>query len=228
MKTTISNNHCHDLSGHVLMLTFFRSVNWTDEEEPRTISTDLTTGTSVDVEYALDFVLTFILENDLRDGVIFKIGDDMQQDQLTIQLLEVMDHIVQGASPRPSITADSTLAVSSVIGCCQFINHSRVIGDISMGEQRIHDFLEEDEQTPINVMIETFTASLAADCVMTCVLKIGDPHTVISWSLRIDGSSMSTPDSSVGGVTKPVTPSLKLNSEMVAPIGPDGFQRLCG
>jgi phosphatidylinositol 3-kinase len=173
-------------------------------------------------------MLTFILEDDVRYRVIFKIGDDMQQDQLIIQLFEVMDHIFQGASLRLPITAYSTLTFSAVFGCCQFIDHSKAIRDINTRGQRIRDFLEEDRETPIDVKIEKFTASLAAYCVMTYVLKIGDRHDNNILVTR-DGRLLHIDDGFIlGDVTKPFTPPLKLSQEMVDTIGPDGLQRICG
>jgi phosphatidylinositol 3-kinase len=173
-------------------------------------------------------MLTFIMENDVRYRVMFKIGDDMQQDQLIIQLFEVMDHIFQRASLRLPITAYRTLAFSSVFGCCEFIDNSRAIRDINTRGQRIRDFLEEDHDTPIDSKIERFTASLAAYCVMTYVLKIGDRHdnnilvTRDGRLLHIDYGYI------LGDVTKPFTPPLKLSQEMVDTVGADGLQRICG
>jgi phosphatidylinositol 3-kinase len=172
-------------------------------------------------------MLTFVLEDGGRYRVIFKSGDDMQQDQLIIQLFEVMDHIFLRASLRLPITAYKTLAFSATFGCCQFIDNSRAIRDINAAGQKIRDFLEEDHE-PMDAKIEKFTASLAAYCVMTYVLKIGDRH---------DNNILVTRDGKLlhidygyilGDVTKPFTPPLKLSQEMVETIGSDGLQRICG
>jgi phosphatidylinositol 3-kinase len=172
-------------------------------------------------------MLSFVLDDGQRYRVIFKIGDDMQQDQLIIQLFEVMDHVFQRASLRLPITAYRTLAFSPTFGCCQFIDNSRAIRDINAAGQKIRDFLEEDHE-PIEPKIEKFTASLAAYCVMTYVLKIGDRHdnnilvTRDGRLLHIDYGYI------LGDVTKPFTPPLKLSQEMVDTIGSDGLQRICG
>lgn len=172
-------------------------------------------------------LLTFKIDDGTDYRVIFKIGDDMRQDQLIIQLFEVMDHIFQKASLRLPITAYKTLAFSPSFGCCEFIENSRAIRDINGANQTIKGFLEEDAQ-PIEPKIERFTASLAAYSVMTYVLKIGDRH---------DNNILVTRDGKLlhidygyilGDVTKPFTPPLKLSNEMVDTIGPDGLQRICG
>jgi len=171
-------------------------------------------------------MLSFKLLNGGNYRVIFKIGDDMRQDQLIIQLFEVMDHIFKRASMQLNITAYKTLAFSSTFGCCQFIDNSKAILDIVNDHKSIRDFLEEDHQ-PIEKKIELFTESLAAYSVMTYVLRIGDRHdnnilvTKDGRLLHIDYGFI------LGDVTKPFTPPLKLSREMIDTIGSDGLQKIC-
>ncbi|OHT12323.1 Phosphatidylinositol 3- and 4-kinase family protein [Tritrichomonas foetus] len=171
--------------------------------------------------------LSFHLDDGRKYRVIFKIGDDMRQDQLIIQLFEVMDHIFQRASLKLPITAYKTLAFTKDFGCCQFIENSSAIRDINASGKTIRDFLMEDKE-PIEPKIEKFTASLAAYCVMTYVLKIGDRHdnnilvTRDGRLLHIDYGYI------LGDVTKPFTPPLKLSSEMIETIGNDGLSRISG
>ncbi|KAH0793549.1 Phosphatidylinositol 3- and 4-kinase family protein [Histomonas meleagridis] len=174
-------------------------------------------------------MLTFILDNGSRYRVIFKIGDDMRQDQLIIQLFKVMGHIFELASLPLPITAYSTLAFSPSFGCCEFIENSRAIRDIKdtkNGPTTIRGFLEEGDG-PIEPKIEIFTKSLAAYCVMTYVLKIGDRHdnnilvTRDGRLLHIDYGYI------LGDVTKPFTPPLKLSNEMIDTIGENGLERVC-
>ena len=175
-------------------------------------------------------LLSFVLQDGSKYRVIFKIGDDMRQDQLIIQLFEVMDRIFQRASLRLPITAYKTLAFSPSFGCCEFVENSKAIRDIITEKKPNHtirDYLEEDHEN-IDAKIERFTASLAAYCVMTYVLKIGDRHdnnilvTRDGRLLHIDYGYI------LGDVTKPFTPPLKLSSEMVETIGSNGLQKICG
>ena len=163
--------------------------------------------------------------------VIFKLGDDMRQDQLILQLFEVMDHIFQRASMQLNITAYKTLAFSAQFGCCQFIENSKAILDITSdsNERTIRNYLSDKNDGHVDpAKIERFTESLAAYCVMTYVLKIGDRHdnnilvTKDGRLLHIDYGFI------LGDVTKPFTPPLKLSREMVETIDPnDGLQRIC-
>ena len=94
-------------------------------------------------------LLSFILEDHSKYRVIFKIGDDMRQDQLIIQLFEVMDHIFQKASLKMPITAYCTLAFSKDFGCCEFIENSKAIRDIKdskNGPTTIRGFFEEKNE----------------------------------------------------------------------------------
>ena len=175
-------------------------------------------------------MLDFILNEEGKDfKVIFKIGDDMRQDQLIIQLFEVMDYLLKSASLPLPITVYSTLAFSPSFGCCEFIENSSAIRDIKdskSGPTTIRGFIEEKEGS-IEQKIEIFTKSLAAYCVMTYILKIGDRHdnnilvTRDGRLLHIDYGFI------LGDVTKPFTPPLKLSSEMVETIGPDGLSKIC-
>ena len=162
--------------------------------------------------------------------VIFKVGDDMRQDQLILQLFEVMDHIFQRASMQLNITAYKTLAFSATFGCCEFIENSKAILDITSDEKErtIRNYLADANGQVDPAKIERFTESLAAYCVMTYVLKIGDRHdnnilvTKDGRLLHIDYGFI------LGDVTKPFTPPLKLSREMVETIDPnDGLQRIC-
>ncbi|KAH0785222.1 Phosphatidylinositol 3- and 4-kinase family protein [Histomonas meleagridis] len=178
-------------------------------------------------------MLDFIIDDGTDFKVIFKIGDDMRQDQLIIQLFRVMDTIFKNASLDLLITPYATLAFSASFGCCEFVENSKAIRDIKdseTGPKTIRGFLEEESNCcnfTIQEKIERFTKSLAAYCVMTYVLKIGDRHdnnilvTRDGRLLHIDYGYI------LGDVTKPFTPPLKLSQEMVDVIGPDGLDQIC-
>ncbi|EAY11093.1 Phosphatidylinositol 3- and 4-kinase family protein [Trichomonas vaginalis G3] len=171
--------------------------------------------------------LNFKLENGGNYRVIFKLGDDMRQDQLILQLFEVMDHIFKAASMQLNITAYKTLAFSETFGCCQFIDNSKAILDIAKDGMSISQFLANSEGMVEAQKIRVFTESLAAYSVMTYVLKIGDRHdnnilvTKDGRLLHIDYGFI------LGDVTKPFTPPLKLSKEMIETIGTNGMQKLC-
>ncbi|EAY19048.1 Phosphatidylinositol 3- and 4-kinase family protein [Trichomonas vaginalis G3] len=171
--------------------------------------------------------LAFKLQKGGIYRVIFKIGDDMRQDQLILQLFEVMDHIFKSASMQLNITAYMTLAFSETFGCCQFIENSRAILDIAKDGMNILQFLANPDGIVDKSKIDIFTESLAAYSVMTYVLKIGDRHdnnilvTKDGRLLHIDYGFI------LGDVTKPFTPPLKLSKEMIETIGANGMQKLC-
>ena len=172
-------------------------------------------------------MLTFELENGEKYRVMFKIGDDMQQDQLIIQLFEVMDQLFRKASLQLYITAYKTLAFTKDFGCCQFIENSKAIRDINKNNLHILDFLQEDN-SPLEKKIDIFTASLAAYCVMTYVLKIGDRHDNNILVCR-DGRLLHIDYGFIlGDVAKPFSPPIKISNEMIQTIGKDGLQKICG
>jgi phosphatidylinositol 3-kinase len=160
--------------------------------------------------------------------VIFKIGDDMRQDALILQLFTVMGNVFTRAGLALPITVYRTLAFAKDYGACEFVQNARAIRDILDDRKTIRTFLAEDDTRPMEAKVETFTASLAAYCVMTYVLKIGDRHdnnilvTRDGRLLHIDFGFI------LGDVTKPFTPPLKLSQEMMDTIGADGMQKICG
>jgi phosphatidylinositol 3-kinase len=74
MKTTICHNASHCLSDPALMPALFRSVNWVEDEEGRTISAQLLQCKPVDVEYALEFFTKRYNQQPVREFAVSCIG----------------------------------------------------------------------------------------------------------------------------------------------------------
>ncbi|KAH0794705.1 Phosphatidylinositol 3- and 4-kinase family protein [Histomonas meleagridis] len=173
--------------------------------------------------------ITFLLNDNTTYRVIFKLGDDMRQDQLIIQLFEVMDNILYKSAMSMPITAYNTLAFSTSYGCCECIENSMAIQDIKDGKSKFHsirEFLEEDGND-IDKKIEIFKKSCSVYCVMTYIVMVGDRHDN-NILVANDGRLIHIDFGFIFGEDpKPFAPPLKLSDEMINTIGDDGFEQIC-
>lgn len=119
--------------------------------------------------------------------VIFKEGDDLRQDALTLQLLTLMDQIWKNASLdlhmtpyRVSVTGDGT-------GLIEVVPDSKTTASIqrdsgitlaAFSEKPLRQWFEEKapSQQEFMTIVDNFVLSCAGYCVATYVLGIGDRH----------------------------------------------------
>ncbi|OUC39511.1 phosphoinositide 3-kinase family, accessory domain protein [Trichinella nativa] len=98
--------------------------------------------------------------------ILFKTGDDIRQDMLTLQVLRIMDNIWKSEGNDFCLTPYDTLPMGKRVGMIEVVKRSKTILEIQTLEGRIGAF---------NVG-SRFTRSCAGYCVATFVLGIGDRH----------------------------------------------------
>lgn len=119
--------------------------------------------------------------------VLFKVGDDIRQDILTLQMMRMMDMLwkKQGKDLRMQLyravsTGDSVGMIEVVLDSDTTANIAKERGGASavLAEGTIRDWLAEKNPTPqaMAEAVETFILSCAGYCVATYVLGIGDRH----------------------------------------------------
>jgi phosphatidylinositol 3-kinase len=112
---------------------------------------------------------------------LFKIGDDVRQDQLVLQLLGLIDQRLKRFSLDLCLTPYKVLATSTTTGILEFVTGSTPIDPIK------RDLLgwfaaqpgNADPSSPWKVrasVMERYTRSCAGYCVWTYVMGIGDRH----------------------------------------------------
>ena len=116
---------------------------------------------------------------------IFKIGDDLRQDQLVLQIISLMDQLLRRENLDLKLTPYRALATSSKHGFMQFVNAS-AIADIlkepPVGDGSILNFFRKHnpcESGPYGVTgecMDTWVKSCAGYCVITYLLGVGDRH----------------------------------------------------
>ncbi|VDO02389.1 unnamed protein product [Rodentolepis nana] len=104
--------------------------------------------------------------------LLFKHGDDLRQDMLTLQLLRVMDHIWKDEGLNLDLTIYDCLSTGEDMGLIEVVRHSQTI--MSIQGQRVLPPLGSEKI--YEEAIRRFTNSCAGYCVATFVLGIRDRH----------------------------------------------------
>jgi len=155
---------------------------------------------------------------------IFKLGDDLRQDQLVLQIIGLMDQLLRRENLDLRLTPYRVLATSSRHGFVQFVD-STPIADVLSGEGSILNFFRKhnpSETGPYGITadaMDTYVKSCAGYCVITYLLGVGDRHldnlmlTKSGKLFHIDFGYI------LGRDPKPLPPPMKLSKEMIEGMG---------
>ena len=126
--------------------------------------------------------LTFIRDDVNENYVtIFKVGDDLRQDQLILQIITLMDRILKQENLDLKLTPYHVLASSSSHGFVQYVESSTV-QEILTAEGSIQNYFRRcnpSENGPYGIhpeVMDTYVKSCAGYCVVTYLLGVGDRH----------------------------------------------------
>lgn len=168
--------------------------------------------------------LTFLTVDHREYVTIFKLGDDLRQDQLILQTISLMDKLLRKENLDLKLTPYSVLATSSKNGFVQYIE-SMSINTILDDHKDIQSFLRAynpSDSGPYGIsheVMDTYVRSCAGYCVITYVLGVGDRHldnlllTKSGKLFHIDFGYI------LGRDPKPLPPPMKLSKEMVEAMG---------
>lgn len=168
--------------------------------------------------------LTFLTVDGKEYVTIFKLGDDLRQDQLILQTISLMDKLLQHENLDLKLTPYRVLACSSKHGFVQYIE-SAAVNAILDEHKDIQSFLRTQapsENGPLGIAaeaMENYVKSLAGYCVITYLLGVGDRHldnlllTKTGKIFHIDFGYI------LGRDPKPMPPQMKLSKEMVDAMG---------
>ncbi|RWS06961.1 phosphatidylinositol 4:5-bisphosphate 3-kinase catalytic subunit beta isoform-like isoform X1 [Dinothrombium tinctorium] len=120
--------------------------------------------------------------------IMFKNGDDLRQDMLTLQMLRVMDKMWKDEGLDLRLTPYRVIATDKKVGLIEVVLNATTIANIQIENRSvatsvftrrsIFEWLKDhnpDEQS-LSKAIEEFTLSCAGYCVATYVLGIADRH----------------------------------------------------
>jgi phosphatidylinositol-4,5-bisphosphate 3-kinase len=123
--------------------------------------------------------------------VLYKAGDDLRQDQLTLQVLKVIDRLWKEAGLDLCMNVYGCVSTGFEQGMIEVVENSNTIGKITAGkashfkkfqafynvyDHRVLKKWLRSKGHPAKVWEQNFLKSCAAYCVVTYVLGIGDRH----------------------------------------------------
>ncbi|OJJ48347.1 hypothetical protein ASPZODRAFT_62644 [Penicilliopsis zonata CBS 506.65] len=168
--------------------------------------------------------ITFKTSDGRKYPILFKVGDDLRQDQLVIQIITLMDRLLQKENLDLKLTPYRILATNSTAGAMQFIP-STSLSAASAKYKSILAYLKAnnpDENEPLGVRkeaMDTYIKSCAGYCVITYLLGVGDRH-LENLLLAPDGHFFHADFGFIlGRDPKPFAPMMKLCKEMVEGMG---------
>ncbi|OQS00041.1 hypothetical protein THRCLA_06285, partial [Thraustotheca clavata] len=135
------------------------------------------------------------LKHQSLSATIFKSGDDLRQDQLTLQILRVMDDLWKSEGLDLKVTAYACASTGDNIGFIQVVDQAATLAKICsdrhkdkkmqkfaaaktalFGKQVFAQWLHNEDTHLRDEIILNFVASCAGYSVATFVLGIGDRH----------------------------------------------------
>lgn len=158
--------------------------------------------------------------------IIFKVGDDLRQDQLVIQIITLMDQLLQKENLDLKLLPYRILATSTTAGASQFVQSqslssivAKFKGNPALAYLKYHN---PDNTQPLGVRqeaLDTYIRSCAGYCVITYILGVGDRH-LDNLLLAPDGHFFHADFGYIlGRDPKPFAPLMKLSKEMVDCMG---------
>lgn len=118
--------------------------------------------------------------------IIFKNGDDLRQDMLTLQVITVIDAIWRSEGLDLKMLPYTCLATGKQVGMIEVVREARTIMKVQrslglraafqVGSRELHRWFENTAKDSLKYqrLMDTFTKSCAGYCVATFVLGIGD------------------------------------------------------
>ncbi|XP_050293503.1 phosphatidylinositol 3-kinase catalytic subunit type 3 isoform X2 [Anthonomus grandis grandis] len=182
--------------------------------------------------------LNFLTAEGEEYVAIFKLGDDLRQDQLILQMITLMDKLLNKENLDLKLTPYRVLATSTKHGFVQFIE-STTIAEVLALEGSIQNYFKKhhpQENAPYGIqpdIMDAYVRSCAGYCVITYLLGVGDRH-LDNLLLTEDGRLFHIDFGYIlGRDPKPLPPPMKLTKEMVEAMGGvnsehyQEFRKLC-
>eukprot|EP00095_Tigriopus_kingsejongensis_P002430 maker-scaffold855_size87859-snap-gene-0.14 protein:Tk02430 transcript:maker-scaffold855_size87859-snap-gene-0.14-mRNA-1 annotation:"phosphatidylinositol 4-phosphate 3-kinase c2 domain-containing subunit beta" len=136
----------------------------------------------------LDSALTSQVTETGSLPVIFKVGDDLRQDMITIQLIRVMEKMWLSEGLDLKIVTFSCVPTGDCQGMLELVSEAKTLREIhvmckrgavgSFNNRTIQEWLETNNPTPLEYTraVDTFTKSCAGYCIATYLLGVCDRH----------------------------------------------------
>ncbi|CAL9732756.1 phosphatidylinositol 3-kinase Vps34p [Monosporozyma unispora] len=126
-------------------------------------------------------MITFTTESNSTYQLMYKVGDDLRQDQFAIQIIRLMDELLKNENVDLKLTPYKTLAAGPQEGAIQFVPNE-TMATILGQYQGVLPYLRRNHADPnaeLGVqdwVMDNFVKSCAGYCVITYILGVGDRH----------------------------------------------------
>uniref|UniRef100_A0A3B4Y8E4 Phosphatidylinositol 4,5-bisphosphate 3-kinase catalytic subunit alpha isoform n=1 Tax=Seriola lalandi dorsalis TaxID=1841481 RepID=A0A3B4Y8E4_SERLL len=122
-----------------------------------------------------------------NNEIIFKNGDDLRQDMLTLQIIKIMENIWQNQGLDLRMLPYGCLSIGDCVGLIEVVKNSFTImqiqckgglkGALQFNSNTLHHWIKDKNRgEAYDRAIDLFTRSCAGYCVATFILGIGDRH----------------------------------------------------
>uniref|UniRef100_A0A673IF36 phosphatidylinositol-4,5-bisphosphate 3-kinase n=1 Tax=Sinocyclocheilus rhinocerous TaxID=307959 RepID=A0A673IF36_9TELE len=122
-----------------------------------------------------------------NNEIIFKNGDDLRQDMLTLQIIKIMENIWQNQGLDLRMLPYGCLSIGDCVGLIEVVKNSHTImqiqckgglkGALQFNSNTLHHWIrDKNKGEAYDRAIDLFTRSCAGYCVATFILGIGDRH----------------------------------------------------
>lgn len=180
--------------------------------------------------------LSFKTIQGLSYPVMYKIGDDLRQDQFITQLIALIERILENENMDMKLRPYKILATGPEEGFIQFVPNSSLSSILARYNNSILAFLRAsnpDESAPLGVkaeVMDNYVRSCAGYCVVTYILGIGDRH-LENLLLSPDGHFFHADFGYIlGQDPKPFPPLMKLPIQIIEGMGGlsnDNYKSFC-
>ncbi|KAJ8935975.1 hypothetical protein NQ314_012542 [Rhamnusium bicolor] len=134
----------------------------------------------------LPLKINFIMEDRSVRPAIYKVGDDLQQDMLTLQMIRLMDKLWLNRGLDLKMVAFTCIPTSKKKGMIEMVTKAETLRKIqvehgltgSFKDKPIAEWLAKHNPSELEYAraVQNFTASCAGYCVITYILGICDRH----------------------------------------------------
>lgn len=165
---------------------------------------------------------------------VFKVGDDVRQDQLVLLMFTIMDTLLKKVGQDLQFTLYKTLAMSNQDGVLNFVKNSKTIQEIlQQSNDDMHKYLQslETASMPFSKIQQNYIDSNAGYAVATYLMAVGDRH-LENLMVQQDGKMFHIDFGFILGKHPPLKgnfiPPIRVNKDMVQGMGgmdSDGYKQ---
>ncbi|AET39243.1 phosphatidylinositol 3-kinase VPS34 Ecym_4166 [Eremothecium cymbalariae DBVPG len=214
---------------HYLMVSkmrpFLRNNNVALPIDPEVVAVDVVVEECRIFKSSLSpLKITFRTKDRLKYSLMFKVGDDLRQDQFVVQIITLMNALLKNENVDLKLTPYRILATGGTEGAIEFIPNDTMANILSK-HHGILPFLRSnfpDDEEHLGVqdwVMDNFVKSCAGYCVITYILGVGDRH-LDNLLITPDGRFFHADFGYIlGRDPKPFPPLMKLPPQIIEAFG---------